>query len=67
MRIACSVFSIQNDINTFKERMCWLNMYLPMSLFLIAYGQGSGPIVVIPINENTKSSNTENIQLTSNE
>ena len=42
-----------------------LNMYLPMSVFLRAYGQGSGTTVAIPINENTKSSNTENIQLTS--
>ena len=67
MHTACFVFSIQNDINTFKERMCWLNMYLPMSLFLIADGQGSGTTVAIPINENTKSRNTENIQLTSNE
>jgi hypothetical protein len=48
--IACSVFSIQNDINTFKERMGWLNMYLPMSLFWIPYGQGSGTTVAIPIN-----------------
>ena len=54
MHIECSVFSIQNDINTFKERMGWLNMYLPMSLFLIPYGQGSGTTVAIPINENTK-------------
>ena len=54
MHIACSVFSIQNDINTFKERMGWLNMYLPMLLFLISDGQGSGTTVAIPINENTK-------------
>jgi hypothetical protein len=27
--------SLQNDINTFKERMGWLDMYLPMSLFFI--------------------------------
>ena len=54
MRIACSVFSIQNDINTVKERMGWLNMYLPMSLFFIYFGQGSGATVAIPINENTK-------------
>jgi hypothetical protein len=26
---------------------------LPMSLFLIPYGQGSGTTVAIPINENT--------------
>jgi hypothetical protein len=39
---------------TLKERMGWLDMYLPMSLFLIPYGQGSGTTVAIPINENTK-------------
>jgi hypothetical protein len=38
-----------------------------MSLFLIADGQGSGTTVAIPINESTKSSNTENIQLNINE
>ena len=54
MHITCSVFCIQNDINTFKERMDWLDMYLPMPLFLIPYGQGSGTTVAIPINENTK-------------
>jgi hypothetical protein len=54
MHIACSVLSIQNDITTSKERMGWLNMYLPMSLFLMPYGQGSGTTVAIPINENTK-------------
>jgi hypothetical protein len=47
--------------------MGWLNMYLPMSLFSISEGQGSGTTVAIPINENKKSRNTENIQLTSNE
>jgi hypothetical protein len=54
MHIACSVFSIQNNIYPFKERMGWLNMYLPMSLFLISDGQGSGTTVAIPIKENTK-------------
>jgi hypothetical protein len=44
-----------------------LDMNLPMALFLISDGQGSGTTVAIPINENTKSSNTEHIQLTSNE
>jgi hypothetical protein len=38
-----------------------------MSLFLISDGQGSGITVAIPINEKSKSSNTENIQLNSNE
>jgi hypothetical protein len=47
--------------------MGWLDMYLPMPRFLISDGQGSGTTVAIPINESTKSSNTENIQLNSNE
>jgi hypothetical protein len=38
-----------------------------MSLFIISDGQGSGTTVAIPINENTKSRNTENIELNSNE
>jgi hypothetical protein len=67
MHIACSVFRIQNDINTFKERMGWSDLYLLMSLFFIQYGQGSGTTVAIPVNENTKLRNTENIQLNSNE
>ena len=46
--------------------MGWLDMCLPMSL-LISDRQGSGTTVDIPINENTISSNTENIQLTRNE
>jgi hypothetical protein len=47
--------------------MGWLDMYLPMSLFLISDGHESGTTVAIPINENTKSSNTEKIELNSNE
>jgi hypothetical protein len=31
-----------------------LDMYLPMSLFLISDGQGSGTTVDIPVDENTK-------------
>jgi hypothetical protein len=46
--------------------MGWLDMYLPMSLFLISDRQGSETTVAIPINENTKSSNTEKIELNSN-
>ena len=51
MHITCSVFSIQNDK---KERKGWLDMYLPMSLFLRVYGQGSWTAVAIPINNNKK-------------
>ena len=52
--------------NHFYRKNGLVKCVLPMPL-LISDGQGSGTTVAIPINENTKISNIENIQLKSNE
>jgi hypothetical protein len=61
------VVNVQDEIIICKERMGWLNVYLPIVLPVISDGQGSGTTVDIPTNGKAKSSNIENMQLNSNE